>query len=37
MTSTSLAKRSPAALGRNCGGPTMEACERWAAPKASST
>ena len=36
-TSTSLAKRSPAALGRNCGGPTMEAWARWAAPKASST
>ena len=37
ITSISLAKRSPAALGRNWGGPTMEAWARWAAPKASST
>ena len=36
-TSTSRAKRNPAALGRNRGGPTMDAWARWAAPKASST
>ena len=36
-TSTSRWSRRPAADGRNCGGPTMEAWARCDAPKASFT
>jgi hypothetical protein len=36
-TSTSRASSRPAAEGRNCGGPTIEAWARWEAPKASFT
>jgi hypothetical protein len=36
-TSTSRASSRPAADGRNCGGPTIEAWPRWEAPNASLT
>ena len=36
-TSTSRASRRPAALGRRCGGPTIDAWARCEAPKASLT
>ena len=36
-TSTSSARRRPAALGRRVGGPTTDACRRWATPNASLT
>ena len=36
-TSASRCSRRPAALGRRCGGPTIDACARWLAPKASFT
>ncbi len=36
-TPTSSASRRPAALGRRVGGPTTDACRRWATPNASLT